>query len=52
MSEVSNVSNSLLNRRSKAMSEVLKVVFAAFMQHCIQSNVAHIRGVAGVLCIQ
>ena len=30
------------------MSEALKVVFAAFMQHCIQSNVTHVRGVKGV----
>ena len=44
MSEVSKVlkvSNSLLNRRSKAMLEVSKVVFAAFTQHCILSNVTH-----------
>ena len=34
------------------MLEVLKVVFAAFMQHCIQSNVTHTGGVEGVLCIQ
>ena len=34
------------------MSEMLKLVFAAFMQHCIQSNVTHVthvRGVEGVL---
>ena len=34
------------------MSEMLKVVFAAFMQHCIRSNVTHVthvRGVEGVL---
>ena len=30
------------------MSEMLKVVFAAFMQHFIQSNVTHVRGVTGV----
>ena len=30
------------------MSEVLKVVFAAFTQLCIQSNVTHVRGVKGV----
>ena len=30
------------------MLEVLKVVFAAFMQHCMQSNVTHVRGVKGV----
>ena len=52
MLEVLKVSNSLLNRISKAMSEVLKVVFAAFMQHCIQSNVTHVGGIEGVLCIQ
>ena len=52
MSEVSKVSNTLLNKRSKAMSKVLKVVFAAFTQHRIQSNVSHVthvRGVKGVL---
>ena len=37
-----------INKRSKGMSEVLKVVFVAFMQHCIQSNVTHVRGVKGV----
>ena len=34
------------------MSEVSKVVFVAFTQHCIQSNathVTHVRGVEGVL---
>ena len=31
------------------MSEVLKVVFVAFTQHCIQSNLTHVRGVKGVL---
>ena len=31
------------------MSEVSKVVFVAFTQHCIQSNVTHVRGVKGVL---
>ena len=30
------------------MSEVSKVVFAAFTQHCIQSNVTHVGGVEGV----
>ena len=34
------------------MLEVSKVVFVDFMQHCIQSNVAHVRGVEGVLYIQ
>ena len=36
------------------MSEVSKVVFVAFTQHCIQSNVTHVRGVKGGLfnCIQ
>ena len=37
------------------MSEVSKVVFVAFTQHCIQSNVTHLThvgGVKGVLCIQ
>ena len=28
------------------------MVFAAFMQHCIQSNITHVRGVKGVLCIK
>ena len=37
-----------INKRSKGMSEVSKVVFVAFMQHCIQSNVTHIGGVKGV----
>ena len=31
------------------MSEVSKVVFVAFTQHCIQSTVTHVRGVEGVL---
>ena len=31
------------------MSEVSKVVFVAFTQHCIQSTVTHIGGVKGVL---
>ena len=30
------------------MSEASKVVFADFMQHCIQSNVTHVGGVKGV----
>ena len=30
------------------MLEVSKVVFAAFMQHCIQSIVTHVKGVKGV----
>ena len=34
------------------MSEVSKVVFAAFMQHCIQINVTHVRDVEGVLYVQ
>ena len=34
------------------MLEVLKVVFVAFTQHCIQTNVTHVGGVKGVLCIQ
>ena len=41
-----------MNKQSKAMSKVLKVVFAAFMQHFIQSNgtdVTHIGGVENVL---
>ena len=29
------------------MSEVSKVVFVAFTQHCIQSTVTHVRGVKG-----
>ena len=31
------------------MSEVSKVVFVAFTQHCIQSTVTHVRGVEDVL---
>ena len=31
------------------MSEVSKDVFVAFTQHCIQSNITHVRGVKGVL---
>ena len=36
------------------MSEVSKVVFVAFTQHCIQSTVTHVGGVEGctVRCIQ
>ena len=36
------------------MSEALKVVFVAFTQHCIQSNVTNVRGVEGGVftCIQ
>ena len=30
------------------MSEVSKVVFVAFTQHCIQSNVTHVTQVGGV----
>ena len=52
MSKVSKVSNTLLNKRSKAMSKVSKVVFVVFMQHCIQSNVTHVGGVESELCIQ
>ena len=37
-----------INKRSKGMSEVSKVVFATFTQHCIQSNVIHVGGVEGV----
>ena len=37
-----------INKRSKVMLEVSKVVFVAFMQHCIQSNVTHVGGVKGV----
>ena len=29
------------------MSELSKVVFVAFTQHCIQSTVTHVRGVKG-----
>ena len=35
-----------INKRSKGMLEVSKVVFVAFTQHCIQSNVTHV-GVEG-----
>ena len=31
------------------MSEVAKVVFVAFTQHCIQSTLTHVGGVEGVL---
>ena len=54
MLEVPKVSNTLLNKRSKAMSKVLKVVFVAFKQHCIKSkvnDVTHVRGVKSELCI-
>ena len=30
------------------MSKTSKMVFAAFTQHCIQSNVTHVKGVEGV----
>ena len=36
-----------MNKRSKGMSEVSKVVFVAFIQHYIQNNVTHVRGVEG-----
>ena len=35
---------------SKAMSKVLKVVFVAFMQHCIQSNGTHASHVRSWKC--
>ena len=34
-----------INKRSNGMLEVSKVVFAAFTQHCIHSNVACVGGV-------
>ena len=37
-----------MNKGSKAMSKVLKVVFAAFTQHFIQSNGTHVTHVGGV----
>ena len=37
-----------INKKSNCMSEVLKVVFVAYTQHCIQSNVTHVIGVKGV----
>ena len=37
-----------INKRSKGILEVSKVVFLAFTQHCIQSNVTHVGGVKGV----
>ena len=52
VSKVSQVSNTLLNKRSKAMSKVSKVVFAAFMRHCTQSNVTYVRDAESELCIQ
>ena len=51
MSKMSKVSNTLLNNRAKAMSKVLKVVFAAFTQHCILSNVTHVGSVKSELYI-
>ena len=45
MLKVLKVSNTLLNKTSKAMLKVSKMVFVAFMQHCIQSNVTHVRGI-------
>ena len=33
--------------KSLCMSEVSKVVFVAFTQHCIQSTVTHVGGVEG-----
>ena len=39
-----------MNKRSKGKSEVSKVVFAAFMQQCIQGDATHVRGVEGVKC--
>ena len=42
----------LIKDQRLCMLEVLKVVFVAFTQHCIQNNVTHVRGVKGVLCIQ
>ena len=38
-----------MNKRSKAMSKVLQVVFVAFTQHGIQSNDTHVRGVKSIL---
>ena len=52
MLELLRMSNTLLNKGSKAKSKVSKLVFVAFMQHCIQSNVTHVIGAEGVLCIQ
>ena len=34
------------------MSKGLKLVFVAFTQHCIQSNVTHLTHVESVLCIK
>ena len=48
-----------LKQEIKTMSKMSKMVFAAFMQHCIQSTVTHLTHVKGVedakyyvLCIQ
>ena len=49
MLKVSKVSNTLPNKKSKAMLKVSKVVFAAFMKHYIQGNVTHVRGVESEL---
>ena len=38
-----------MNNKSKGMLEVSKVVFVAFTQHSIQSNVTHVRGVKSEL---
>ena len=37
-----------INKRSKGLLEVSKVVSVAFTQHCVKSNVTHVRGVEGV----
>ena len=51
MLEVSNVSNAVLLIKDQRLSmlKVLKVVFVAFTQHYIQSNLTHVGGVKGVL---
>ena len=40
----------VLNVTHVSHVEGSKVVFATFMQHCIQSNVTHVEGVKSVLC--
>ena len=34
------------------MLKASKVVFVAFIQHCIQSNITHVKRVKSVLCIK
>ena len=47
MSEVLKVPNTVIPIKDQRLykSEVSKVVFVTFTQHCIQSNVTHVGGV-------